>query len=114
MLIAQTSRPMVLVLGREPSTEHFVGRVRNPATTGTPGALVVRSTSTWLYFNAEHIRRQVVDMVHGAPAGIRTVVLDFSSVPAIDITAANAENIDSEHDLGPVVAHQAIEDCFAG
>jgi sulfate permease, SulP family len=142
MLIAQTSRPMVVVLGRERSTGHFVSRARNPDASDTPGVLVVRSASTWLYFNAEHIRRQIVDMLDGAPAGIRTVVLDFSSVPAIDITAAmvlrglvrtlNARGItvaiaelrdevvetlkiiDAEHDLGPVVAHQTIEDCLAG
>jgi hypothetical protein len=32
------------------------------------GALVVRSASTWLYFSPEHIRRQIVDMIDGAPA----------------------------------------------
>ncbi len=53
MLIAQTSRPMVVVVGRERSTGHFVSRARNPDASDTPGALVVRSTSTWLYFNAE-------------------------------------------------------------
>ena len=141
MLIAQTSRPMVVVVGRERSTGHFVSRARNPDASDTPGALVVRSASTWLYFNAEHIRRQIVDMIDGTPAGIRTVVLDFSSVPAIDITAATIlrglvrtlkdrgirielaelhdevvetlKIIDAEHDLGPVVAHRTIEDCLA-
>jgi MFS superfamily sulfate permease-like transporter len=101
----------------------------------------VRSASTWLYFNAEHIRRQIVDMIDGAPAGIRTVVLDFSSVPAIDITAGTIlrglvrtlkdrgirielaelhdevvqtlKIVDAEHDLDPVVAHRTIEDCLA-
>ena len=141
MLIAQTSRPMVVVLGRERSTGHFVSRARNPDASDTPGALVVRSASIWLYFNAEHIRRQIVDMIDGTPAGIRTVVLDFSSVPAIDITAGTIlrglvrtlkdrgirielaelrdevvetlKIIDAEHDLGPVVAHRTIEDCLA-
>ena len=141
MLIAQTSRPMVVVVGRERSTGHFVSRARNPDASDTPGALVVRSASTWLYFNAEHIRRQIVDMIDGTPAGIRTVVLDFSSVPAIYITAGTIllglvrtlkdrgirielaelhdevvetlKIIDAEHDLGPVVAHRTIEDCLA-
>jgi SulP family sulfate permease len=142
MLIAHTSRPMVVVLGRERSTGHFVSRARNPDATETPGALVVRSTSTWLYYNAEHIRRRVLDMIDGAPAKFTTVVLDFSSVPAIDLTAGmilrglvrtlkdrgirveiaelrdevveTLKIIDAEHDLGPVVAHRTIEDCLAG
>ena len=142
MLIAQTSRPMVVVLGRERSTGHFVSRARNPDASDTPGALVVRSASTWLYFNADHIRQQIVDMIDGAPVGIRTIVLDFSSVPAIDITAATIlrglvttlkdrgirielaelrdevvetlKIIDAEHDLGLLMAHRTIEDCLAG
>src|SRR5262249_48760436 len=142
MLVAQTSRAVVVVLGRERFTGHFVSRARNPDASDTPGALVLRSGSTWLYFNAEHIRRQILDMIDGAPTGIRIVVLDFSGVPAIDITAGTIlralvrslkdrgirielaelrdevvetlKIIDAEHDLGPVVAHRTIEDCLAG
>jgi high affinity sulfate transporter 1 len=141
MLIAQTSRAEVVVLGRERFTGHFVSRARNPDASDTPGALVLRSASTWLYFNAEHIRRQILDMIDGAPTGIRIVVLDFSGVPAIDITAGTLlralvrslkdrgikielaelrdevvetlKIIDAEYDLGPVVAHRTIEDCLA-
>src|SRR5262249_32245282 len=87
MLIAHMSRSMVVVLGRARSTGHFVSRARNPNVSDTPGALVVRSTSTWLYFNAEHIRRQILDLVDGAPAEVRTIVFDFSIVPEVDITA---------------------------
>jgi SulP family sulfate permease len=141
MLIAQTSRAEVVVLRRERFTGHFVSRARNPDASDTPGALVLRSASTWLYFNAEHIRRQILDMIDGAPTGIRIVVLDFSGVPAIDITAGTLlralvrslkdrgirielaelrdevvetlKIIDAEYDLGPVVAHRTIEDCLA-
>lgn len=142
MLIAQTSRPEVAGLGRERSTGHFVSRARNPDASDTPAALVVRSTTTWLYYNAEHIRLQIVDMIDGAPAGIRTVVLYFSSVPAIDITAAmilrglvrtlkdrgirveiaelrdevveQLKLIGAENELGSLVAHRTIDDCLAG
>src|SRR5262249_25350219 len=86
MLIAHTSRPVVVALGRDRSG-YFVSRARNPDASDTPGALVVRSTTTWLYYNAEHIRRQILDMVDTAPTQIRIVVLDFANLPAIDITA---------------------------
>ena len=59
----------------------------NPDAGDTPGALVVRSASTWLYYNAEHICRRLLDMIDAAPTKITAVVLDFSSVPDIDITA---------------------------
>jgi MFS superfamily sulfate permease-like transporter len=102
---------------------------------------VVRSTITWLYFNAEHIRRQILDLVDRAPAEIRTVVLDFSNVPAVDITAGTIlrglvrtlkdrgirveiadlhdevvetlKIIGAERDLSPIAAHRTIDDCLA-
>jgi high affinity sulfate transporter 1 len=141
MVIAYTSRAVVVVLGRDRSTGYFVSRARNPDASETPGALVVRSTSTWLYFNAEHIRRQILNMIDTAPAQIRIVVFDFSSVPAIDITAGmilrglvralkdraikveiaelrdevaeNLKLIGAEQDLGSIVAHRTIDDCLA-
>lgn len=141
MVIAYTSRTVVVVLGRDRSTGYFVSRARNPDASETPGALVVRSTSTWLYFNAEHIRRQILNMIDTAPAQIRIVVFDFSSVPAIDITAGmilrglvralkdraikveiaelrdevaeNLKLIGAEQDLGSIVAHRTIDDCLA-
>ena len=141
MVIAYTSRAVVVVLGRDRSTGYFVSRARNPDASETPGALVVRSTSTWLYFNAEHIRRQILNMIDTAPAQIRIVVLDFSNVPAIDITAGmilrglvralkdraikveiaelrdevaeNLKLIGADQDLGSIVAHRTIDDCLA-
>jgi len=141
MVIAYTSRAVVVVLGRDRSTGYFVSRARNPDASETPGALVVRSTSTWLYFNAEHIRRQILNMIDTAPAQIRIVVLDFSSVPTIDITAGmilrglvralkdraikveiaelrdevaeNLKLIGADQDLGSIVAHRTIDDCLA-
>jgi SulP family sulfate permease len=140
MLIAFASRPAVVVLGREPGTGRFVNSARYPDAADTPGALVVRSAGAWLYFNAEHIRRQIMEIVDNAP-GTTTVVLDFSIVPAIDVTAAailrtlaralkargialelaelrddvaeSLQGVGAEQELGPIVAHRRIEDCLA-
>jgi sulfate permease, SulP family len=142
MLIAHASRPVVVVLGRERSTGRFVSRARNPDAGETPSALVVRSTSAWLYFNAEHIRRQITHMIDRAPPGTRIVVLDFSTVLSIDITAGailqalartlkdrgitvelaelrdevveNLKILGAERDLGSIAAHRTIEDCLGG
>src|SRR5262249_24805048 len=86
MLIAHASRPSVVVLGREPGTGRFVNGARYPGAAGAPAALVVRSAGGWFYFNAEHIRRHIIDLIDHAP-GIRTVVLDFSIVSVVDVTA---------------------------
>jgi MFS superfamily sulfate permease-like transporter len=141
MLVAHASRPPVVFLGRDPSTGRFVSQARYPETDDTPGALVIRSAGAWVYFNAEHTRRRIIDMIEEAPTETRTVVLDFSIVPRIDITAATiliglarslsqrgvalkiaelrddvAEQLRAsgvEQDLGRIVAHRSIEDCLA-
>jgi high affinity sulfate transporter 1 len=139
MVVAHASRPPVVVLGREPISGHFVSRARYPEATEAPGALVIRSAGAWYYFNAENIRRQILDLLSRASPGITTVVIDFSLVPAVDVTAAgvlrglarslkardiavklaglrddvreNLTAVGSEMDLGPVPAHRSIEDC---
>jgi MFS superfamily sulfate permease-like transporter len=140
MLIAQASRPSVVVLGREPTTGRFVNRERYPDAGDPPGALVVRSAGGWFYFNADHIRRRISDLVDAAPTGLQTVVIDCSIVPYIDTTAGTAlrvlarklkgqgitialaelrddvreslKSIGAEQDLGPVAAHRSIENCL--
>jgi MFS superfamily sulfate permease-like transporter len=141
VLIAHTSRPPVVVLGRDPLTGEFVNRARCPNAVDPPGALVVRSAGAWLYFNAEHIRRRILDLLDEAPAGTTTVVIDFSMVPTIDTTAGSAlralarslgtrgiaielaelrdevvdnlEAVGVAKDLCPMAAHRKIEDCLA-
>jgi MFS superfamily sulfate permease-like transporter len=140
MVIAHASRPPVVVLGREPIAGHFVNRARYPEATEAPGALVIRSAGAWFYFNADHIRRQIFDLLNQAPSGIKTVVIDFSLVPAVDVTAGgvlrglarslkardiaivlaglrddvreNLTAVGAEQDLGPIPAHRTIEDCL--
>jgi SulP family sulfate permease len=140
MVIAYASRPPVVVLGRDPVAGHFVSRVRYPEATETPGALVIRSAGAWFYFNADHIRRQIFDLLNQATSGTKTVVVDFSLVPAVDVTAGvvlrglarslkargivvvvaglrddvreNLMAVGAEQDLGPIQAHRTIEDCL--
>lgn len=140
MVIAYASRPPVVVLGRDPVAGHFVSRMRYPEATETPGALVIRNAGAWFYFNADHIRRQILDLLNQATTGIKTVVLDFSLVPAVDVTSGGVlrglarslkargiaialaglrddvrENliaVGAEQDLGPIPAHRTIEDCL--
>jgi sulfate permease, SulP family len=140
MVIAHASRPPVVVLGRDPVAGHFVNRARYPDAIETPGALVIRSAGAWFYFNADHIRRQVFNLLGEAPAGIKTIVIDFSLVPAVDVTAGgvlcalarslksrniatelaglrddvreNLTAVGAEQDLGPIAAHRSIDDCL--
>jgi MFS superfamily sulfate permease-like transporter len=135
MLIARASRPNVVVLGRDAAGQ-FVSRARYPQAAEIPGVLLIRSAGGWFYFNADFIRRRVLELADAAPAGLKAVVIDCSIVPTIDTTAgttlrtlartlasrgvslqlaelrddvlADLRAIDAETDLGPIEAHSTI------
>jgi MFS superfamily sulfate permease-like transporter len=139
-LIARASRPTVVTLARD-SSGRFVNRERLAAGEDIPGAVVLRSGGAWVYFNCEHIRRRILDIVAHAATPVHTVVIDCSMVPTIDLTASaslrglaralaarrarlslaelrddvvdelRAQGI--EADLGPIAPHRSIDDCLA-
>jgi SulP family sulfate permease len=141
ILIARASRPAVAVLARDPVSGHYVNKVRYPAAQETPSILVLRSAGGWIYFNAEQIRRRFVEFVEQAEGPVEMVVIDCSTVPAIDMTALAslrafavamrrrgisvrlAELRDdvadflrsraAEADLGPIVAHRTVDQWMA-
>jgi SulP family sulfate permease len=135
MLIAEASRPTVVVLGREPTTGRFVIRDQHPDAGDPAGALVVRSAGGWFRSHPAADQRS-----GRSRAELQAVVIDCSIVPYIDTTAGTAlrvlarrlkgqgiaialaelrddvrENlkaIGAEQDLGPIAAHRSIEDCL--
>jgi SulP family sulfate permease len=140
VLLARVARPPVVELARD-ATGRFVNRDRLEAAQVAPGALVMRNAGPWVYFNADHIRRQIIESVDRSPAPLRTLVLDFSMVPIVDLNAmaslralalaAKARGMTlrlaelrddvadglrrrgAEAELGPIVAHLTIEQCLA-
>jgi high affinity sulfate transporter 1 len=138
VLIARAAHPVVVELARDP-TGRFVNRERLGQAAAAGDALVVRSAGAWVYFNAEYIRRRILDMLEAAPPA-RALVVDCSMVPAIDLNASAtlralarslkargvvlhlAELRDdvaealrangAEAELGPIEAHRLIDDCL--
>jgi MFS superfamily sulfate permease-like transporter len=139
LLIARASRPPVVVLGRN-AVGQYVNRSRYPDAVETPGVLVVRSAGGWFYFNADHIRRSILDLATSAPSGVKLLVIDLSIVPIIDTSAGTAlgalvrtlrkrgttvvfaemrddvleglKAIDAERQLGPIEAHRTIPEAI--
>jgi MFS superfamily sulfate permease-like transporter len=141
ILIARVSRPPIAVLGRDPASGQYVNKARNPTAQETPSVLVLRSAGGWVYFNAEQIRRRFLELVSQAETPVATVVIDFSAVPTIDVTAlaslrtfartlkqegtalrlaglhdALADSLrrrGAEADLGPIIAHWTVDQWLA-
>jgi len=95
LLLRQAAHPRVTELGRVPGTALFADRVRHPEHGQTPGVLVVRSEAALLYFNVDHVRDRVMQLVSGRTDRIRLVIYFLGLVPRIDL--AGAEFLEELH-----------------
>lgn len=86
VLLARASRPMVVALARDPAGR-FVNLEGLATAAGPSNIMVIRTGGAWVYFNADFIRRQIVDLVRASIVPVKTVILDCSMVPVIDYNA---------------------------
>jgi MFS superfamily sulfate permease-like transporter len=84
-LLRRASRPHVAFLGRIPGTRRFSDMARHADNQPVPGALLVRTESNLLYFNAEHVRDTVVARLRAEAVPPKIVILDLSASPHVDI-----------------------------
>ena len=87
LLLRQAARPRVTELTRIPRTTHFADRSRDGRHPHTPGVLVVRCESALLYFNVEHVRERVFELL-GARPDARLLVFFLGAVPSLDLAGA--------------------------
>jgi high affinity sulfate transporter 1 len=85
VLIRRVAVPRVARLGRVASTGLFADASRNPEAAEVPGVLVVRVESGLLYFNAGHVREEVMRLVDAAGPNLRLVAWDLSTSVYADI-----------------------------
>jgi high affinity sulfate transporter 1 len=104
LLIRRAAHPRVIEVGRVPGTSYFADLTRNPENARVPGALVVRTEGSLLYFNVDHVRDRLTELVSRAVPSPRVVILFMGSVPYVDL--AGAELL---LELRRTFAKQAIE-----
>lgn len=88
MLLQRTSAPHVAYLGRIPGTNRFSDLARHPDNEPVPGVLIFRVEAPLLYFNVEHILRDVLARVRNSGPGLRLVIGDLSNSPYVDLAGA--------------------------
>jgi high affinity sulfate transporter 1 len=88
LLLHRTAFPHVAVLGRIPHTTRFSDLERNPDNEPTPGVAILRVEASLLYFNVDHVLREILKHVDARPEGIRMVVCDLSTSPYVDLAGA--------------------------
>jgi high affinity sulfate transporter 1 len=88
MLLQRSSTPHVAFLGRIPGTNRFSDLARHPDNHPVPGALLFRVEAALLYFNVDHVRRDVLQRVRDLPPGLKLVICDLSNASYVDLAGA--------------------------
>jgi len=88
LLLHRAAVPHVAVLGRIPRTARFSDLERHPDNEPTPAACVFRVEASLMYFNVDHVLREVLRRLDGLPLPPRLVVVDLSTSPYVDLAGA--------------------------
>ena len=88
LLIRRAAQPRVTEVARVPGTAYFADIVRHPENQRTPGVLAVRPEGSLVYFNVDHVRDRVFELVAASPTPPRLVFLVLAAVPFIDLAGS--------------------------
>jgi anti-anti-sigma factor len=83
-LLRRASHPRIALLGRMPGMNRFADSSRYPEVEMVPGAVVLRIEAGLYYFNAQNVRRDLLERMHqNNPVDL--MVLDLSTSANIDL-----------------------------
>jgi len=86
-LIARTSTPAVVVLGRVKGTTQYSDIHRHPDNEEIPHCKVIRIESSLFYFNQLFVYQHIMKILY-KESDVKLLVIDMSSSPAIDVSAS--------------------------
>lgn len=87
-LFRKSASPHMAVLGRIPGTTLFSDILRHPDNQLVEGALILRPEASILYFNINHIKEDIRELVRNYKGKLELLILDLSSANYIDVSGA--------------------------
>ena len=90
VVLRQTTRPHIAVLGRIPGTTQFRNVERSPAAVTTDGVMVVRVDAPLYFANLDYLREKLISLEEEQDGRMRVLVLDATSVTELDSSADTA------------------------
>lgn len=84
-LIRRAASPAVPVLGRIGSTDRYSDVERHPENVLIEDVMIFRVESSIFYFNADHVREQMMRRLLLNEGKVKLVILDMSSSPYVDM-----------------------------
>jgi len=88
LLLRRVSAPHVAALGRIPGTSRFSDLARHPDNERLPEVFPFRVEASLVYFNVDHVLREVIAAVDAQRPAVRLVVCDLSTSPYVDVAGA--------------------------
>jgi len=88
LLIRRASRPRVTEVARVPGTNYFADIVRHPENQRIAGVLVVRPEGSLVYFNVDHVRDRIGELVAASGTRPRLVIMTMAAVPFLDLAGS--------------------------
>jgi SulP family sulfate permease len=90
VVLRQTTRPHIAVLGRIPGTTQFRNVDRSPSAVTTDGVVVVRVDAPLYFANLDYLREKLTNLEEEQDGRLRVLVLDATSVTELDSSADTA------------------------
>ena len=90
VVLRQTTRPHIAVLGRIPGTTQFRNVERSPSAVTTDGVMVVRVDAPLYFANLDYLRERLTSLEEEQDGRMRALVIDATSVTELDSSADTA------------------------
>jgi high affinity sulfate transporter 1 len=88
-VVLNAMQPRVVLLGRMPHRDGFYKLHRSPEARPVDGVAICFIQASVLFFNADHVKARLDDIIDSSPAELRWLVIDASAITQIDTTAAD-------------------------
>jgi SulP family sulfate permease len=109
VVLRQTTRPHIAVVGRLPGTTQFRNVERSPSAETTDGVVILRVDAPLYFANVDYFREKLAKVEEEQDGGLRVLVLDASSVTELDSSADTALG-----EIAEAFAGRGIEFYLAG
>jgi MFS superfamily sulfate permease-like transporter len=87
-ILRKSASPHMAILGRIPGTGLFSDILRHPDNQPVENVLILRPESSILYFNINHIREEIRELVSNYQGNLNLLILDLSSANYVDVPGA--------------------------
>jgi len=87
-LLRKSASPHMAVLGKIQGTTLFSDTLRHPDNQPVEGVLILRPESSILYFNINHIKEDIHELVTNYRGKLNLLILDMSSANYVDVSGA--------------------------